>query len=339
VQVTEGCRVTLQQHYINHNNGGQKWDLKGPGYFSHYKGDFRNDDVSSFVIDCSETPEPTPSPTPSPTPAPTTFLETRFGMCYIGCYKDDSQRDMEKRVSGSFNVMECRAQCSRLEYKYFSVQWGSQCFCGNNYATKSQYERLDDSKCQRTGYPAGQGGSWANSVYKTECDDSCSVFNGIPHQDGLSCCKASCGKFCGASNCDKGPGGASSCCGGVIPDDDICTVGTNMAPCSLKNRQGAKLCEHDNLKGVCCEVGPGEFSMPSKQCSIPNDKLSSVKVTENCRVTLNQHYANHNNGGEKWNLEGPGYFTYRKDFRNDVVSSFVVECGEPASAMDGEVFD
>lgn len=252
-------------------------------------------------------------------------------MCYIGCYRDNSKRDMEKMVAGSYNVDTCRVACSRLEYTYFSVQYGSQCFCGNDYSTEKVYERLDDSKCKRSGFPAGQGGAWANSVYKTMCNDACTAFDGISHFDGKTCCKASCGKFCGAGNCNQGPGGPYACCGSAIPDTAVCADGSS-APCTLAEPQGAKLCEHDNLTGTCCEVGPGEFSMPSKRCPIPNDRLSSVKITEGCRVTLQQHYDNHNDGGQKWDLEGPGYFNYRKDFRNDDVSSFIVECGDRPGA-------
>merc|ERR1719412_2294154 len=90
-------------------------------------------------------------------------LSNALDKCYIGCYRDDRYRDFEKRVSGRHNVASCRTACSKLQYTYFSVQYGSECFCGNEYATAPQYKLLDDSKCVRKGYPAGTGAAWSNS--------------------------------------------------------------------------------------------------------------------------------------------------------------------------------
>jgi len=116
-----------------------------------------------FVCIAKEPGNPEPEPN-NPEPQP----ELK---CYIGCYRDDRERDMEKRVHDNSTVDQCRVECARQKYKYFSVQYGKQCFCGNNYATKDIYKKLEDSACKRKGYPVGHGGAWANSVYKTECNE------------------------------------------------------------------------------------------------------------------------------------------------------------------------
>ena len=47
------------------------------------------------------------------------------------------------------------------------------------------------------------------------------------------CCASACGDFCGAPNCDDGPGGRRSCCGSAIPDEDLCGPVKDTAPCTL----------------------------------------------------------------------------------------------------------
>jgi len=87
--------------------------------------------------------------------------------CYIGCFVDDDDQDFEK-VFGDVNSVEmCRTECAG--YKFFAVQHGDQCFCGNYYSNGSQYKRVEDSQCQREGFGEGRGGSMRNSVYTVNC--------------------------------------------------------------------------------------------------------------------------------------------------------------------------
>lgn len=251
------------------------------------------------------------------------FSLDRWGMCYIGCFKDDRSRDLDKRIGGAHNVDTCRRECSKLNYTYFSVQYGTECRCGNNYATQSKYLRLDDSKCRRSGYPAGQGGAWANSIYKTECSDDCSIFNGIPHRDGRTCCHHTCGKYCGAKNCHLAPMGGEACCASQIADHELCWQ-HEETPCTLSEPQGARLCTDVGLDGECCHAGPGKWSMPSPGCNIPNDSLKSVALSKHCTVDLYQHY---NYKGWKWTLKGSETFgSDEDDFPRNTVSSFEVKC-------------
>ena len=61
-------------------------------------------------------------------------------------------------------------------------------------------------------------------------DDRCYDFNGIPNTNWMGphiCCAKECGKFCGAPNCDAGPGGKKACC----PDHIYTPCG--MPPCEI----------------------------------------------------------------------------------------------------------
>lgn len=98
---------------------------------------------------------------------------------YIGCYRDDAERDLELWKDGhSYSYDVCYRACK--DYPFFSLQdgqsaGGAQCFCGNSYGSPPrQYPRLaQDNCCQikegcsATGdpnYPSG--GGWANAVYQ-----------------------------------------------------------------------------------------------------------------------------------------------------------------------------
>lgn len=111
-------------------------------------------------------------PTSNQVIQPTTFT------AYVGCYKDDSGRDLEVKV-GRMGRAECQAACS--QFLYFALQYGDECFCGNNYGTAEQYGQVADSDCttgKGSGCPESDttycGGSWRNAVYQVapELDDS-----------------------------------------------------------------------------------------------------------------------------------------------------------------------
>uniref|UniRef100_A0A1I8FQH3 WSC domain-containing protein n=1 Tax=Macrostomum lignano TaxID=282301 RepID=A0A1I8FQH3_9PLAT len=53
---------------------------------------------------------------------------------YIGCYGDTTRRDLSSYVAHSrMSVEFCYRQCDRLRYRYFGLQNGRLCFCGNTY--------------------------------------------------------------------------------------------------------------------------------------------------------------------------------------------------------------
>ena len=53
----------------------------------------------------------------------------------------------------------------------------------------------------------------SNKSYLGPCQD----YGGIPHPSKpLVCCDANCGKYCGADDCNDGPGGEQACCASKI---------------------------------------------------------------------------------------------------------------------------
>ncbi len=92
---------------------------------------------------------------------------------YIGCFKDRGNpsgtqgRDLDGFMYGSKEMTPkmCIDICARKGFKYASVQYSSQCFCGNSYGKYGPANNCD-MKC--SGDPSKIcGGFWANSVYRT----------------------------------------------------------------------------------------------------------------------------------------------------------------------------
>ena len=67
---------------------------------------------------------------------------------------------------------------------------------------------------------------------KLKHTDTCKDYEGISHPSMPVCCASSCGEFCGAANCDKGPGGSTACCASNILNK------CGKAPCKLDTSIG-----------------------------------------------------------------------------------------------------
>ena len=77
------------------------------------------------------------------------------GYTYVGCYVDwqvingVSTRDLPEMKSGgssSMTIPSCATDCAG--YKYFGVQFSSQCFCGNAYGSQGKGLESDcNMKC------------------------------------------------------------------------------------------------------------------------------------------------------------------------------------------------
>jgi len=81
---------------------------------------------------------------------------------YIGCYVDDSMRDLNDGPKAyGYNQASCKEACK--QYTYFALQHNGWCVCGNGYGTRPQYVKKPDSEC---GGASGLGGFARNSVYK-----------------------------------------------------------------------------------------------------------------------------------------------------------------------------
>uniref|UniRef100_A0A1I8J3T1 WSC domain-containing protein n=2 Tax=Macrostomum lignano TaxID=282301 RepID=A0A1I8J3T1_9PLAT len=95
---------------------------------------------------------------------------------YIGCYGDTTRRDLSSYVAHSrMSVEFCYRQCDRLRYRYFGLQNGRLCFCGNTYGL---YGRKSERECNRRcngNRDEFCGGRMRNCIYEIhreqcECD-------------------------------------------------------------------------------------------------------------------------------------------------------------------------
>jgi len=95
---------------------------------------------------------------------------------YLGCYTDNSARDLGPMVgvwqNAATNTYElCRAECLSRGNIYMSLQWGGECFCANEYATAPEYYMVDDSNCNVVREPCSPnshncGGTWHQAIYQ-----------------------------------------------------------------------------------------------------------------------------------------------------------------------------
>jgi len=83
-------------------------------------------------------------------------------IAYEGCYNDNSNsRDLPVRQPDIGTIQECASYCST--YKYFGVQFASQCFCGNKYGSYGSSTGCN-SHCNGNSTQTC-GGANANSIY------------------------------------------------------------------------------------------------------------------------------------------------------------------------------
>jgi len=83
---------------------------------------------------------------------------------YLGCFKDESARDLSvlSWEGKGMTTERCMASCQG--FTYASTQYGRYCFCGNSYGKYGAASNCDMS-CSGNSEKIC-GGFWANSVYK-----------------------------------------------------------------------------------------------------------------------------------------------------------------------------
>jgi hypothetical protein len=83
---------------------------------------------------------------------------------WVGCYKDDANRDLgEGPKDYGFTPETCADACQA--YSYFGLQNGGWCNCGNSYGSSDSYPRLSQGECSLDGGDYYLGGVWTNSVF------------------------------------------------------------------------------------------------------------------------------------------------------------------------------
>merc|ERR1719197_310021 len=83
---------------------------------------------------------------------------------FIGCYKDDSDRDLCcGPQTGGFTANSCAKACLADGFTIFGLQNNGECFCDNDFSTPaSVYHEVDESLCG----DKGLGGGWTNAIYE-----------------------------------------------------------------------------------------------------------------------------------------------------------------------------
>eukprot|EP01084_Bolivina_argentea_P087088 157346_1 len=105
----------------------------------------------------------------------------------IGCWQDHNTNDDPRAMSieiGKYQTIQtCNEAC--LKYKYFGMEYGSECFCDNSFIAATQYGRSTNCGiCVQTNANCpfiGVGGSWAINLYHNQYDlifDHKNVSNG-----------------------------------------------------------------------------------------------------------------------------------------------------------------
>jgi len=71
---------------------------------------------------------------------------------FLGCFKDlVGNRDMVDPVFTEHNTLEfCGTRCGNKGYRFFGVQHGQDCWCGNSYNTNPDlHAKVPDSQCNK----------------------------------------------------------------------------------------------------------------------------------------------------------------------------------------------
>jgi len=95
-------------------------------------------------------------------------LENSFSEQYLGCYKDQKQRDLSGLIleDRSMTTARCLIECGARGFRYAGTQYSRFCLCGNSYGKTG---KAKNCKMPCSGNPKETcGGSWANSVYSVK---------------------------------------------------------------------------------------------------------------------------------------------------------------------------
>ncbi|XP_076108180.1 uncharacterized protein LOC143076337 isoform X4 [Mytilus galloprovincialis] len=171
---------------------------------------------------------------------------------YIGCYQDDSTRILHNEVlkDKGMTVQKCKQFCGKKGYKFAGVEYGYECFCGNDLR-KDRKRKESDCKTPCSGNKRQTcGGPWRISIYTAPedvdesgyigCyqDDSTRILhNEVLKDKGMTVqkCKQFCGKkgykFAGVEY------GYECFCGNDLRKDRKRKESDCKTPCSGNKRQ------------------------------------------------------------------------------------------------------
>lgn len=95
-------------------------------------------------------------------------LENSFSEQYLGCYKDQKQRDLSGLIleDRGMTTARCLIECGARGFRYAGTQYSRFCLCGNSYG---KIGKAKNCNMPCSGNPKETcGGSWANSVYSVK---------------------------------------------------------------------------------------------------------------------------------------------------------------------------
>ncbi|XP_062580891.1 uncharacterized protein LOC134242777 [Saccostrea cucullata] len=95
---------------------------------------------------------------------PTKVSTTNF----IGCFKDQWSRTLNggKTVSKSMTLEKCQLTCEKKNTKYYGLEVGKECFCGNYLTKREKKDKEDCLMACRGNIKQGCGGHWRVLIYK-----------------------------------------------------------------------------------------------------------------------------------------------------------------------------
>ena len=91
-----------------------------------------------------------------------------FGEKYEGCFKDTGKRDLSTGLDAKNDPKKCFELAMDRGFKYAGLQYGGQCFAGNEMG---KYGKRPDSECNmpcRNDKSRNCGAGWRNSVFRLE---------------------------------------------------------------------------------------------------------------------------------------------------------------------------
>lgn len=95
----------------------------------------------------------------------------KIGNHYLGCYEENEQKRIFNGFSQSFSMNTpefCSNLCYKFGFSYCGVTYKSECFCGNQFASK--FTKLENKQCNtKCSGDANQfcGGGWRMGVFST----------------------------------------------------------------------------------------------------------------------------------------------------------------------------
>uniref|UniRef100_A0A8W8I6X5 WSC domain-containing protein n=1 Tax=Magallana gigas TaxID=29159 RepID=A0A8W8I6X5_MAGGI len=95
---------------------------------------------------------------------PTAIVRKEF----VGCYMDQQARTLNEKMASSttMTVDSCRKTCTDLKFKYYGVEWSSQCFCGNQLLNVRKMREGDCLKPCAGDRTQACGGNYRIAVYE-----------------------------------------------------------------------------------------------------------------------------------------------------------------------------